>query len=214
MLLESYVVGLLPRAPILTFPGGGKGLPITTRLRTGLPGAPILTFPREGKGLLFWVLSPGGGRFDAAPVPFALSCVEGLGIGLGALIWVGLPGGPHPNLPPAGGRDYCFGSSPPVGGASTGAPFPFALSCVEGLGMVCLGALRPWVGLPGGAIVLGPVAVRTGLAHLGWPTPILRLRCSSLRPFDAAQDAWGGAAHLGGRGLLPFLSRALRRGSG
>ena len=90
------------------------------------PEAPILTFPRRGEGIFGLLHS----FFWRGPIPFALSGVERsrrVGVGLisgpstpfrmrgwwggeGLPIEDGLPGGPHPNLPPAGGRDFWFTS--------------------------------------------------------------------------------------------------------
>ena len=103
MLLESYVVqGACP-------------------FGMAYQGAPILTFPARGRDYCFGSSTPilrlrcsslrtnGGGTWlrmlGRAPIPFALSCVEGLGMGcLGALAHLGwpYPGALHP---PAGGRD-------------------------------------------------------------------------------------------------------------
>ena len=98
----------------------------STRLRTGLPGGPHPNLPPAG-GRDFWFTS----QFIVAgthPVRPERSRAESKGWGWlgvryfdfaqGARGWGaaglpiedGLPGGPHPNLPPAGGRDFWFTS--------------------------------------------------------------------------------------------------------
>ena len=198
----------------------GLGDGPSTRLRTGLPGAPILAFPqRGGRDYLRLVLglfvfsggaplpfALGGGvrlpiwvglraSFDCAalrcapfrfaqderrgagcsgcaggaPHPFALSCVEGLGLALrrgsgqalrrgsGQALRRGsgqaYPG-PHPNLPPAGGRDYLFGPLPGKGGGD----FCF------GSWFVCFS----WNGLVGLHPVRPERSRRVGVWFVGW----------------------------------------------
>ena len=88
--------------------------------------------------------------FDAAPIPFDLSCAQGFRVAWGrpsTRLRTGLPEGPHPNLPPPGGRDYWFTSwfFVPPGIAQRGSTSVRPELC-----------RRVGVGLPGGPMLTFP----------------------------------------------------------
>ena len=118
----------------------------STRLRTGLLGGPILTFPQRGE------------PFDAAQDrPFDAAQDR--------LTW-----GPHPNLPPAGGRDFCAGWGGAEGGNGKDG------LAAGGTGRVCL------LGGNGKSVPAGGEREEcacwggTGTDGLVWGGPSTRLR--------------------------------------
>ena len=155
-------------APLPFALGGGVRLPIWVGLRASFDCAALRCAPfrfaqdeRRGAGC--------SGCAGGAPHPFALSCVEGLGLALrrgsgqalrrgsGQALRRGsgqaYPG-PHPNLPPAGGRDYLFGPLPGKGGGD----FCF------GSWFVCFS----WNGLVGLHPVRPERSRRVGVWFVGW----------------------------------------------
>ena len=167
----------------------------STRLRTGLPiwiGL-RLSFDcaalRSGPSTRLRML--GGGRCaqDArrgTPAVRPELCRRVWGMALRHGSGQALPVGPHPNLLPRWGRRFLVYFLVGLFFLEWlgGAPYPFALSCVEGLGLGCLGALACWgmaYEFPSTSLhsaVLRSASLRTnggaglrgGLAHGGWPT--------------------------------------------